>query len=174
MKNKAIFLDRDGILIEDFGYPHKPEHLKIKLEIIPHLQKAQKLGYLLIIVTNQAGIAKGIFSLEQYHSFQEHLVSQLRQRAIHITASYFCPFHKNGIIPPYNRDSPDRKPAPGMLLKAQEDYNIDFNQSYMIGDKFSDNIPLVKSFILESAYTKGEGETWKNFDLIFDRIFKGD
>jgi D-glycero-D-manno-heptose 1,7-bisphosphate phosphatase len=171
--NKALFLDRDGIMIEDVAYPHKPEDLHIKEELIPHLLWAQKQGFKLIIVTNQAGIAKGKFTLEQYQTFQNLLLNELQKRQVIITAVYFCPYHKNGTVAPYNVDSPLRKPAPGLFLQAQKDHDLNLSQSFMIGDKSSDNIqiPELRCYILKSPYTiKDKIKTYNNFNEIFGVI----
>lgn len=171
--NRAIFLDRDGILIEDVSYPHKLNDLHIKEDILPHLRWAQKEGFLLIIITNQAGVAKGKFTLEQYHAFQKKLLTDLNELGVVIDDTYFCPYHKDGIVKEYAIESYDRKPNPGMIIKALEKFNIDITKSYMIGDKFSDNIDLqgLRSFILESQYTRDlEGNCYKDFDSIFKEI----
>lgn len=170
--NKAIFLDRDGILIEDVSYPHKLEDLHIKEDIIPHLKWAIDQGFLLVIVTNQAGIAKGKFKLEDYNKFQSKLTEELKYRGIEITRTYFCPYHIDGTVKPYNIESLDRKPEAGMFFKAEKELNIDLSQSFMIGDKFSDNInhSSLKCYILSSRYTIDQNGTYNSFDEIFKEI----
>lgn len=170
--NRALFLDRDGVLIEDVSYPHKPEDLHINKNIIPHLKWAKKNGFLLIIVTNQAGIAKGVFTLEQYEEFHNLMVTALEENGVEIDATYFCPYHKDGIITPYNIDSEDRKPKPGMILKAVEKFNIDLKKSYMIGDKFSDIIDIdnLKCFVLKSRYTSDKPGTYNSIEAVFMEI----
>lgn len=175
--NRALFLDRDGVLIEDVSYPHRLEDLHLTADIIPHLLWAQTAGIKLIIVTNQAGIAKGKFTMDDFVAFQSELIDQLKQRGVDITKTYFCPCHKEGIVTPFNIDSPDRKPKPGMFLKAEKEFNLDLSRSYMIGDKFSDNIlvPELKCFILESGYTREHadaGKTYPDLDTIFGEIKK--
>lgn len=173
--NKAIFLDRDGVLIKDVSYPHKIEDLHINNDIITHLKWASNNGFLLIIITNQAGISKGKFTLNQYKIFHEELINKLKSKGVQIVATYYCPYHKDGIVTPFNVDSSDRKPAPGMILKAQEDYNINLKESFMIGDKFSDNINIseLRCFILNSCYTLGQKGTYKHIDDIFKEIKNG-
>ncbi len=170
--NRALFLDRDGILIEDVSYPHKISDLHIKLEIIPHLIWALEAGFKLIIVTNQAGIAKGRFTLDQYDTFQIELHKRLLSLGVTVTDTYFCPYHKDGVVPGYSVDSEDRKPKPGMFLKAVADYNIDLKKSVMIGDKMSDNIEIdfLKCYILESDYNRGLSGTYASIDEIFREI----
>lgn len=171
--NKALFLDRDGVIIKDVSYPHKVSDLHINEDLIPFLKKAMDLGYLLIIVTNQAGISKGKFTLEDYDVFHKELLSQLEKRGVKIAQTYFCPYHKDGIVKPYNIDSSDRKPEPGMIIKAQKDYGIDIGQSYMIGDKESDIIKYqdLKCYIISSNYTKKSNiKTYRSFKKIFEEI----
>lgn len=169
---KALFLDRDGILIEDVSYPHKIGDLQIKSGIIPYLIRFMEYGFKLIIITNQAGIAKGRFTLDQYNVFQQELEERLMDRGVVITSTYFCPYHKDGVIAPYNRDSNDRKPKPGMVYKAVEDHGINLEKSFMIGDKVSDNIEieLLKCYILESDYNRGVSGTYSTIDEIFREI----
>lgn len=171
--NKALFLDRDGVLIDDVSYPHRLEDLHIKEEIIPHLKWASDQGFLLVIATNQAGIAKGKFTLEDYNLFQNKLETDLEKLGVKINATYYCPYHRDGIVKEYCLDSDLRKPKPGMFYQAKEEYNLDIEKSYMIGDKFSDNIELegLTCYILESQYTTGvSGKTYRDIDSIFKEI----
>jgi len=170
--NRALFLDRDGIIIKDVSYPHKIKDLIINNEIIPYLKHFLELGFKLIIVTNQAGISKGKFTMDQYKEFQEELIHRLSLLGVNITDTYFCPYHKDGVVEPFNVDSYDRKPKPGMFLKAAKDHNIDISRSFMIGDKFSDIIELesLKCYILESEYNRGEPGTYTTVDDIFWEI----
>lgn len=155
MCQKAFFLDRDGVLIEDNGYVYKTEDMVIRDSIIPLLRAAQERQYLLIIVTNQSGIGRGYYTEEDFWMFQERLVQELSKKGIHISASYFCPYFLGAPVSEYNRDSLLRKPAPGMILQAQKDFNLDLTRSIMIGDKESDmmeGIEGLKTFILKGKY----------------------
>ncbi|OQY37886.1 MAG: hypothetical protein B6229_07345 [Spirochaetaceae bacterium 4572_7] len=156
--------------MEDVSYPHKILDLHINKDVIPHLKWAKNNGFLLIIVTNQAGIAKGKFTLDQYEEFQEELEIRLLNLGIEIDKTYYCPYHKDGVIPEFTKDSEDRKPKLGMFMKSKVDFNIDFKKSYMIGDKFSDRIKGIKSYILESSYTKGQSGTFIDTDAVFKEI----
>ena len=153
MKNKAVFLDRDGILIEDSGYPWKPEHLSLKRDILPFLRILRDRGYLLIIVTNQSGIARGKFTVVQYLNFQALVEEALASEDVPIAATYYCPYHPDGRIAEFAIDHEDRKPNPGMILRAVNDFNIDIAGSIMIGDKDSDRIrlPDLRSYIIRGS-----------------------
>ena len=152
---KAIFLDRDGIINKDSAYPHLPEHIIFKEDIFDFCQRAQQRDFLLIVVTNQAGVAKGYFSEEAVVNLHTWMNNQFRDRGITIAKFYFCPFHKNGKIDQYRKDSFFRKPQPGMILQAAKEFDIDITASIMIGDKHSDriNLPNLKSIVVKSKYT---------------------
>jgi len=154
-KNKALFLDRDGVINEDRGYPYKPEDIEFCDGIFPLCKKALEKGYLLIVVTNQAGVAKGYFTEKDVESLHKWMIEQFASRGIEITAFYFCPFHPEAKIPEYRKKSEFRKPDPGMIIQAASDFDIDLSLSIMIGDKPSDRIrlPQLKTFILKSKYT---------------------
>jgi D-glycero-D-manno-heptose 1,7-bisphosphate phosphatase len=98
----------------------------------------QGSGYLLIVVTNQAGIARGYYSEEQFQALTDWMMAQFREQGVEIARVYYCPFHPVHGIGSYKYDSPDRKPNPGMLLRAQADLNLDLASSILIGDNETD------------------------------------
>ncbi len=136
--NRAVFLDRDGVIIEDCGYVYRKEDAHFVSGIFEFLAEAQKKGYDLFIVTNQAGIARGYYTEKEYHRFNEWLFNEIADRGIQIKKSYYCPFHPIEGKGRYLQDSYDRKPNPGMILKAKEEYAINLSASVLIGDKDSD------------------------------------
>jgi D,D-heptose 1,7-bisphosphate phosphatase len=175
-KIKAAFLDRDGIINKDKGYTNKLSDLEWVDGIISFLKKLARLKYQLIIVTNQAGIAKGKFTEEDYLSFQKGLTICLKKEGIIILDSFYCPFHKEGTVKKYTKNSFLRKPNPGMILEAADLYNIDISKSIMVGDKASDRIllPCLKSYILKGAYPLPEGfPIYQNFDEILEGLQNG-
>ena len=137
----AYFLDRDGVLIKDTGYPHGKniEFLKTGFEIV---KKANKENKFVIIVTNQAGVAKGKFSEKEVLETHEFIKKEYNKRKLKINAFYYCPYHPDGVIKEYKKISFARKPFPGMILKACEDFRISIKDSIMIGDKDTDNVLL--------------------------------
>ncbi len=166
-------MDRDGVLIEDCRYPYELKDLRLIYDIIPHLHWAQEEGFKLLIMTNQSGIARGIFSVQQFEQFQAQVNRKLLERGVRIDGVYYCPYLKGASVPRYDRDSPDRKPHPGMYLKARDDFSLSLEDSFMIGDKLSDRIeyPGLRSYILESSYTPKSGEKlFPDFDSIFREI----
>lgn len=135
---KALFLDRDGVVIEDTGFPHLPEHLVFCAGAIEALRAATNLGFTLVIVTNQSGIARGLFSLTQYQAFSRYLTDELSRHDVSLTAQYFCPHLPNAAVAQWRESCDCRKPAPGMLLQATKELNVDLSQSTLVGDRWSD------------------------------------
>ena len=135
----AVFLDRDGVLIVDSGYPHLEEHLVLIPGAADAVRRLNALGYLVVIVTNQSGVARGLFSEDQMHAFNALLVRRLAAKGARIGAVYACPFHDEAQDPRwFHPDHPDRKPNPGMILKATAEHGIDLARSFLIGDRQSD------------------------------------
>ena len=127
--NRAVFLDRDGTLMEEVCYCGDPAKVKVYAGVADALRRLKQAGFLLFIVTNQSGIGRGIITEAQYHAVQAELVHQLGDGLI--DGSYFCP-DTPGV------DSARRKPEPGMLLEAARKFGIDLRRSFLIGDKSSD------------------------------------
>ena len=138
IKNKALFLDRDGVINVDYGHVGKIENFHFIDGIFELCQEAQSKGYLIVIVTNQAGIAKGKYTEEQFLELTKWMENEFLNYKIKIAKTYYCPYHEKAAIKQYKQDSFDRKPNPGMLLKAIKEFNIDPRKSIMIGDKESD------------------------------------
>ena len=138
MIRPALFLDRDGVINIDHGYVCKPEEFEFVEGVFELVAHAKCLGYLVVIVTNQAGIGRGYYSVAEFHSLTEWMKAQFIQRGGLIDAVYFCPCHPEHGIGKYRRECNCRKPAPGMLLQAQCDLDIDMASSIFIGDKLTD------------------------------------
>ena len=135
----AVFLDRDGVLNVDSGYPHLEEHLELIPGAAAAVQLLNRHGYLVVIVTNQSGVARGLFTEAQMNAFNTHLVRRLGAKGALIGAVYSAPWHHEATDPAwFHLDHPDRKPNPGMLLRAIAEHNIDPARSFMIGDRPSD------------------------------------
>ena len=133
MKSPALFIDRDGTIIKqiDGYYISSIEQIELIENIFPAILMLQNEGYLIIIVTNQAGINKGILSNEQVDEINQHIIQLLKKQGINISAVYVCP-HKP------EEQCKCRKPQPGLLLKAAKEYNIDLENSIIIGDTDKD------------------------------------
>jgi len=136
--NKALFLDRDGVINVEKDYVYLRESFEFMPGIFELCHAAQSLGYLLVIVTNQAGIARGYYSESDFSDLTDWMTSRFTDRKIRIARVYYCPYHPVFGLGKYKSESPDRKPNPGMLLRAQSDLNLDLRSSILIGDKPSD------------------------------------
>ena len=138
MMHRALFLDRDGTLVHSFHYPSRPEHLRLYEDIGPELCSLQAMGFSLVIITNQAGIARGYFTEADLQHMHEYLTSELASLGIHLSGIYHCPHHPDGVIPELTMRCSCRKPQPGMLLRAARDLEIDLAHSWFVGDILDD------------------------------------
>lgn len=128
----AIFLDRDGVINHDTGYIDSVERFEFIEGVFHSLRALRAMQYLLIVVTNQSGIERGLYSEETYHVVTNHMQQQLQQQGLAFDAIYYCPHDGRVASCTY------RKPNPGMLLAAQARFNIDMSASWMVGDKITD------------------------------------
>jgi D,D-heptose 1,7-bisphosphate phosphatase len=137
-RRPAAFLDRDGVINRDHGYVHRPD----QVEWIPGAQESVRrlndLGYRVVVVTNQAGVAHGYYGEEDIVALHDWIEEQLASKGAFIDAFYYCPYHPNAIVEEFRADHSDRKPNPGMILRALSDMPIDKDRSFLIGDKDSD------------------------------------
>lgn len=144
----ALFLDRDGVINVDYAYVHTREKFDFIPGIFDLCRKARQLGYLIVVVTNQAGIGRGYYSEEQFWELTEWMHSVFQENGAEIDRVYFCPFHPVHGVGKYKLDSGDRKPKPGMILRAAVELQIDLARSILVGDKETD---------LEAAAAAGIG-----------------
>ena len=167
MANVAVFLDRDNTIIEDPGYINDPAQIKLLGGVAESLRRLQKMGFKLIVVTNQSAVARGIVSEEVLEQIHERLQNLLIRRRVHLDGIFYCPYHPEGVIAKYRRESEFRKPGSGMLLQAAEDIDIDLEHSWMIGNSYSDitaganagcRTILISSSAKLPARSRGEAE----------------
>ncbi len=137
-QTRALFLDRDGVINVDRGHVHRIEDFEFIDGIFELCHAAQDAGYIIIVITNQGGIGRGYYTEEEYQTLTNWIVGRFADKSIEISAVYHCPYHPEHGVGDYRRESPDRKPNPGMLLKAGDKFNIDMSKSIFIGDKNSD------------------------------------
>ncbi len=154
----ALFLDRDGVLNEDLGYVHTPDEFRW----LPGAREAVKLandaGWLVIVVTNQAGIGRGLYTEEEFAAFTRWIDAELADVGAHIDATYYCPHHPVRGRGPYLVACDCRKPAPGMLERAVREWGVDISRSVMVGDSDKD---------LEAAASAGiSARTFDGVDLL--------
>ena len=136
--NPALFLDRDGVVNHEVGYLHHPADVRWVPGIFPLCRTAQRLGYKLVVVTNQSGIARGLYTESDFHALMDWMRAEFLAQKISLDAVYFCPYHPEHGVGDYKREHPDRKPGPGMLLRAARDLSLDLTRSILVGDRCSD------------------------------------
>jgi len=136
--DKALFIDRDGVLNQDNGYTFKVSDLKILDGVIEGLKAVQDLNYKIFIITNQSGIARGFFTSRDLQHFMETLLMILEDSDIFITDYFYCPHHIEGVLAEFTKSCECRKPKPGMIMQAKKKYKLDLSRSVLIGDKESD------------------------------------
>lgn len=138
-KTPAVFLDRDGVIIrEPPHYPHRLDQIVFYDDVIESIKYLNDLNYPVIIVTNQSGIARGMFTETDVRRFHSEMLKKLNEGGASITTIYYCPHHPEGNVAEYRCNCGCRKPLPGMLFLADSDHNIDLKNSFIIGDKVTD------------------------------------
>jgi D-glycero-D-manno-heptose 1,7-bisphosphate phosphatase len=138
MSKRALFLDRDGVVNEEVGYLHRVDEVRFVDGIFSLCRTAMRLGYRLIVVTNQAGIARGFYSEEDFHALMEWMRVALRAEGVELDAVYYCPFHPEHGVGRYKCEHEDRKPGTGMLRKGAVEFGVSLGESVMVGDRCSD------------------------------------
>lgn len=135
---RAIFLDRDGTLVHARHYPTRPADLVLYNDLGPVLRRLQQAGFHLIVVTNQAGIARGKFTEDDLRMMHQHLAAELAAQGVTIADFYHCPHHIDGIIPALAIACECRKPQPGMVVRAAAEHDLDLARSWFVGDILDD------------------------------------
>nr|WP_294795889.1 HAD family hydrolase [uncultured Mucilaginibacter sp.] len=131
--SKALFLDRDGVVNIEKNYVYKIEDFEFTDFIIDLCKTYQEKGFLIIIITNQAGIARGYYSEQDFEILTKWMIAEFHKQGVKIAKVYFCPHH-----PDFTGDCDCRKPNPGMILKAKQDFDLDLSECVLFGDKQSD------------------------------------
>lgn len=134
----AIFLDRDGTINVDHGYVHEIDNFEFIDGVIDAMRELKKMGFALVVVTNQSGIARGKFTEAQFETLTEWMDWSLADRDVDLDGIYYCPHHPQGSVEEFRQVCDCRKPHPGMLLSARDYLHIDMAASYMVGDKLED------------------------------------
>jgi len=162
MAKSAVFIDRDGTISEEVGYVNHPSRFRVFQYSSEAIKKLNDAGWLAILVTNQAGVARGYFSEDVITEVHNRLNKELAQQNARLDAIYYCAHHPSVGEPPYRLDCDCRKPKDGLIKRAAGDFDIDLPGSWMIGDRYSDielahNAGLRSAFVL-SGYGRGEWE----------------
>ncbi|TGL77319.1 D-glycero-alpha-D-manno-heptose-1,7-bisphosphate 7-phosphatase [Leptospira jelokensis] len=135
---RALFLDRDGVVNLDYDYVHRVEDFVFQDGIFELCQLANAKGYLIFIITNQAGIGRGYYSERDFLILTKWMLSEFKKKNCNIRKVFFCPYHPEHAKGKYKRNSFFRKPNPGMILKAARRYSLDLSKSVLVGDQISD------------------------------------
>ena len=138
MTKRAIFLDRDGTINVDVGYPSRYDQIMIYPYSFEALGKINASGFLAVVVTNQSGIGRGFLTEDDLGDIHARMAEDFLARGAHLDAFYYCPHYDLSEIPRYRLDCPCRKPKPGMARRAAAELGLDLSRSYMIGDQVED------------------------------------
>ena len=175
MKRRAVFMDRDGTLAHEVGYVNHVSRFRLFPWAVDAVRLLNRGGLLAVVVTNQAGIARGYFSEEVLTAVNEALVAQLRGAGARLDGIFVCLHHPNEGAPPYRAHCECRKPRPGLLRRAAAELNLDLARSTMIGDKPSDLVPGrevgAATVLVLTGYGRGEWEYRRNhFEVKPDHV----
>ena len=138
MSNKAVFLDRDGVINVDHGYVYQVDDFEFIDGVIEACRAIKAKGYKLVVITNQSGIARGYFSEDQFMQLTEWMDWSMADRGVDLDGIYYCPHHPEKGEGEYQQDCDCRKPKPGMINTAAKFLKLDLSQSFLVGDKTSD------------------------------------
>lgn len=135
---RAAFLDRDGVINVDLGYVSRREDFQFVAGVFDGARRLHELGFVLVVVTNQSGIGRGLYTEAQFRQLNEWMLARFEAASAPIAATYFCPHHPSEAVEPFLRACDCRKPAPGMLLRAAGELGLDLSRSMLFGDKETD------------------------------------
>lgn len=138
MSDRALFLDRDGVINHEVGYLHRAEDVRFVDGIFSLCRTAVGLGYRLIVVTNQAGIARGLYTEADFDTLMIWMKDAFRAEGVELDAVYHCPFHPEHGVGEYKQEHEDRKPGTGMLRRGARQFGVELRASVMVGDRCSD------------------------------------
>lgn len=161
--HRAVFLDRDGTINVEKEYLHRPEDLEFISGVPQAIRRLNQAGFLVIVVTNQSGVARGYFSVADVHHLHQEMQQRLVDEGAHIDAYYLCPHHPDKGLDEYRLDCDCRKGKPGMLIQAATEWNIDLSDSYIVGDKDSDLLAGIAAGCCPCLVTTGYGEVHRSF-----------
>ena len=136
--NRAVFLDRDGTMIEDVGYLDRLQRLKLFPYTVDAMRLLNRAGFKIVVVTSQAGVANGVITEDFVSEAHEEIGRRAAAGGAHIDAFYYCPHSPTAVVERYRTECDCRKPKPGMIHNAQRDLSLDLSQSFVVGDRWRD------------------------------------
>jgi D-glycero-D-manno-heptose 1,7-bisphosphate phosphatase len=162
LKRRAVFIDRDGTISEEVGYVNHPSRYRVFPYAAEAIKRLNEADWLAILVTNQAGVARGYFTEDVIGAVHSLLAQELARGGAHLDAIYYCPHHPSVGEPPYRFDCDCRKPRPGLIHRAAFDFDIDLAGSWMVGDRYGDTVLArnagTRAALVLSGYGRGEWE----------------
>jgi D-glycero-D-manno-heptose 1,7-bisphosphate phosphatase len=175
VRRPAVFIDRDGTLTEEVGYVNHPRRLRLLPRSAEAVRRLNAAGVAAVVVSNQAGVARGYFTEDVLHATNAELVAQLKGAGAHLDGVYVCPHHPTEGQPPYRTDCDCRKPKPGLLMRAAADLGLDLAASTIVGDRASDLAvaPAVgaRRVLVLTGYGLGEWEYHRHrFPVMPDHV----
>lgn len=161
---KAVFLDRDGVINLDRAYVHTWEEFAFVPGAVDAMRRLRDAGYVLVVVTNQSGLARGMYTEAQFQTLTQHMCNALAEAGAEVEAVYHCPHHPKGSVPGLAIDCDCRKPSPGMIHRGARELNLSLADSFLVGDKPSDieaarAAGLGRAYIVESDNAESAGDT---------------
>lgn len=163
MQTRAVFLDRDGTLIEEAGYPNHLSMIRLFPYTVDAVRQLNLAGFKVIVLTNQAGIARGVVPEPFVAEAHAYLSQRFAAGGAAVDAYYYCPHHPDGVIAGLNVECECRKPKPGMWLRAAADLGLDLSQSFSVGDRWRDVRPAraagTRSVMVRTGYGRSEEHT---------------
>jgi D-glycero-D-manno-heptose 1,7-bisphosphate phosphatase len=181
MRRRAVFIDRDGTISEEVGYVNHPTRYRVFPFAAEAVRALNEAGWLAVLVTNQAGVARGYFAEDMISRVHAMLEQELRRGGARLDAIYYCPHHPSVGEPPYRLDCDCRKPKPGLIRRAAAEFDIDLARSWMIGDRYGDTELArnagTRSALVLTGYGRGEFEhqraAWRHQpDLIAENLLE--
>ena len=171
--NKAVFLDRDGTINKEVNYLYKPDDFVFIPGTIQAIKVFHELGYKVIVITNQAGVARGYYTETDVKALHEYLDNLLAAEATYIDAYYYCPHHLDGIVDDYKKECRCRKPGIGMIKKAAKEFEINLGESIIVGDKEIDILTGKKSEIGKCVLVRSGHLIEKTTiaDLVYENLY---
>jgi D-glycero-D-manno-heptose 1,7-bisphosphate phosphatase len=171
--NKALFLDRDGVINEERHYVHEIQEIVFMEGIFDVCRRFYNSGFLIIIITNQSGIGRGLYSEAHFLALTSWMHGEFLQHSISFAETFYCPFHPDASLDKYRKQSFDRKPNPGMILKAREKFELNLEQSILVGDKEDDISAGKRAGVGTTVLYKGaQSPAISQADYTMDSLFE--
>lgn len=173
----AVFLDRDGTIVEDVGYMNLPEQIKFIPGSIEAIKMLNEAGYKVVVISNQAGVARGLVTEDMLQTIDKIIHRDILNGGAHLDALYYCPHHPEHGVYPYRQTCECRKPHPGLVKRATRDQNIDLSKSFMVGDKATDiktgkNVKIKTILVLTGRGAKEKDELKEKPDHIANNLLE--